>query len=324
MTLTRRLFLAASAAAVMTSSTALAQSSYPEHPITVIVPWSTGGGTDNLTRMIEPYVNEELGTRIIVENRGGGGGLIGAEAASRAEPDGYTILITDGSFLTNTAVREEMPFDTVNDFIPVVALAEGSSVLLVHPSFGVSTFEEFLEKVRAEPDVYSYASGGIGTGPHLAAEYLQLAADIELIHVPYQGTGPALLDTVAGHVPITFNGASAPKPHVEAGNLIPLAVSGRERNPAYPDVPTFAELGFPDYPSTSLWGVYAPAGTPPEAVEVLEEAFRSAVLNPELSPQMDNLGYTPSGASGEELAAIIASSIELWNGVMETAGIPRQ
>lgn len=323
MFLNRHAFMAA-ALGLAAATGAHAQTSYPTGPINVLVPYAAGGGTDNLVRLIEQRVNAELGTRIIIENRGGGGGVIGAEVVSRAAADGYNILITDGAFITSPAVRAEMPYDTLNDFDPVIALAEGASVLLVHPSLGVSTFDEFLALIRANPGEYSYASGGVGTGPHLAAEFLQSVADIDLIHVPYQGTGPALLDTVAGHVPITFNGASAPKPHVEAGNLIPLAVSGAVRNPAYPDVPTFEELGIPDFPSTSIWGVYAPAGTPQEAIDRLEAAFRAAVTDPALAPMLDNLGFTPSGASGPELREIIVSSIDTWNGIMDSAGIPRQ
>lgn len=323
MFLTRRGMLAA-ALGLMAATGAAAQSDYPNRPINVMIPYATGGGTDNLVRLLEPRVNAALGTRIIIENRGGGGGIIGAEVASRAAPDGYNILITDGAFLTSPAVRAEMPFDTLADFDPVVALAEGASVLLVHPSLNVTTFAEFMELIQANPGVYSYASGGVGTGPHLSAEYLQITAGLDLIHVPYQGTGPALLDTVAGHVPITFNGASAPKPHVEAGNLIPLAVTGDTRNPAYPDVPTFAELGYPDFPSTSVWGVYAPAGTPPEAIDRLAEAFRAAVFDSELAPTLENLGFTPSGAGPEELRALIIRSIDTWNQIMDTAQIPRQ
>jgi tripartite-type tricarboxylate transporter receptor subunit TctC len=322
MGLHRHLIMAA--ALGLATANGLHAQDYPTGPINVLIPYAAGGGTDNLVRMIEPKVNEQLGNRIIIENRGGGGGIIGAEVVARQPADGYHVLITDGAFVTSPAVRAEMPYDTLNDFIPVIGLAEGASVLLVHPSLGVKNFEEFVALVREHPGEYSYASGGVGTGPHLAAEYLQSVADLDLVHVPYQGTGPALLDTVAGHVPITFNGASAPKPHVDAGNLIPLAVSGTVRNPAYPDTPTFEELGITNFPSTSIWGVYVPTGTPQVVIDRLETAFRVAVMDETVRPKLDNLGFTPTGMSGPELKEVIVQSIDTWNGIMDSAGIPRQ
>jgi tripartite-type tricarboxylate transporter receptor subunit TctC len=180
---------------------------------------------------MEPLVNRRLGQNLVIETRPGAGGIIGSEMVARAEPDGHTVLMTDASFTINPGLHARLPFDALRDFVPVTMLATGSSVLLVHPSLGVRTLAEFLALARARPGQLSYASGGNGTGPHLAAELVKIQARIELTHVPYRGTGPATNDVVAGHVPLMFNGMSAAKPHVEAGRLIALAVTGEGRNP---------------------------------------------------------------------------------------------
>ena len=237
-------------------------SAYPQRPVRLIIPFAPGGGTDNLARVMEPHVNRHLGQTQVIETRPGAGGVIGSEAVARAEPDGYTLMMTDASFGIIPGLYPRLPFDVLRDFAPISLLATGSSVLLVNPSLPIRSVQELLAYARLHPGELSYASGGNGTGPHLAAELVKQMAHIDMVHVPYRGTGPATTDVVAGHVMMMFNGISAAKPHIDAGRLIPLAVTGDVRNRALPDVPTFTEQGLPGIEAASNWGVFAPAHTP--------------------------------------------------------------
>ncbi len=294
---------------------------FPQRAVRVVIPFGPGGGTDNLARLIEPHVARRLGQALVIETRPGAGGIIGTEMVARADADGLTVLMTDSSFTINPALHQRLPFDTLRDFAPVTLLASGSSVLLVHPSLGVRTLQEFLVLARARAGRLSYASGGNGTGPHLAAELVKLTANIEMTHVPYRGTGPATNDVVAGHVPLMFNGISAAKGHVEAGRLVALAVTGEARNRALPDVPTFTEQGLPGIDASSSWHVAVPARTPEAAIRRLSEAFAGAVRDPAIAERLDYLGFTPVGSDPATQGATVAAEIDRWTRVIRTAGI---
>jgi tripartite-type tricarboxylate transporter receptor subunit TctC len=317
--LSRRATLGALAA--LPAAGAVAQGRFPSRPVRVIIPFGPGGGTDNLARLMEPHVNRRLGQNIVIETKPGAGGIIGSEMVARAEPDGHTVLMTDASFTINPGLHARLPFDAQKDFVAVTILASGSSVLLVHPSLGVRTLAEFLALARARPGQLSYASGGNGTGPHLAAELVKIRAGIELTHVPYRGTGPATNDVVAGHVPLMFNGMSAAKPHVEAGRLVALAVTGEGRNPGLPDVPTFDEQGLHGIEASSIWGIYAPARTPAEVVDTLSAAFVGAVKEPGIQQRLEYLGFTPVGSDPATHARRVAADIARWTHVIRTAGV---
>jgi tripartite-type tricarboxylate transporter receptor subunit TctC len=308
------------AATVALPAPALAQA-FPQRPVRVLIPFAPGGGTDNLARLIEPHVNRILGQNLVIETRPGAGGLIGTEVVARAEPDGYTLLLTDSSFVINPGLHPRLPFDALRDFVPVSMLATGSSALLVHPSLPVRSLQELLAYARAHPGALSYASGGNGTGPHLAAELVKIAAGVEMTHVPYRGTGPATNDVVAGHVKLMFNGVSAAKPHVEAGRLIALAVTGERRNPALPDVPTFTEQGLPGIEASSHWGVLLPARAPDIALQRLNAAFVGGVREPAIAERLQFLGFTPLGSDPAFYAASIAADVARWTRVIRTAGI---
>jgi len=307
-------------AASLLPSVALAQA-WPTRPVRVIIPFGPGGGTDNLGRLIEPHVNRALGQNLVIETRPGAGGIIGSEMVARAEPDGYTLLMTDASFTINPALHPRLPFDATRDFVAVTQLATGSSVLLVHPSLPVRSLAELLAYARARPGELSYASGGNGTGPHLAAELVKIRANIEMTHVPYRGTGPATNDVVAGHVKMMFNGASAAKPHVEAGRLIALAVTGDRRNRALPNVPTFSEQGLDGIEASSHWGIYVPARTPGAIIQRLAAAFNAGVREPGIAERLEYLGFDPVGSDPASYAQRIAEDIERWTRVIRTAGI---
>jgi tripartite-type tricarboxylate transporter receptor subunit TctC len=300
---------------------ARAQGAWPPRPVRVVIPFGAGGGSDNLARTIEPVVVRRLGQSLVIETRPGAGGVIGSEAVARAEPDGLTILLTDSSFAINPGLQPRMPSDWERDFAPVSLLASGSTVLLVHPSLPVRSLGELIALARARPGELSYASGGNGTNPHLAGELLKIVAGIDLTHVPYRGTGPATNDVVGGHVKLMFNGVSAAKPHVEAGRLIALAVTGSTRNLALPEVPTFEEAGLAGLDASGFWGVYAPARTPEAAVATLAEAFGQAVRDPAVADRLAYLGFTPVGAGPAEFRPFLAAEVARWTRVIRTAGI---
>jgi tripartite-type tricarboxylate transporter receptor subunit TctC len=308
-------------AASLLAAPARAQAPFPSRPVRVLIPFSPGGGTDNLARLIEPHVNRLLGQNQVIETRPGAGGIIGTEAVARAEPDGHTVLMTDASFTINPGLHARLPFDALRDFAPVSLLATGSSALLVHPSLPVRSLAELIALARARPGELSYASGGNGTGPHLAAELVKISAGIDMTHVPYRGTGPATNDVVAGHVKLMFNGVSAAKPHVDAGRLIALAVTGETRNPALPDVPTFTEQGLPGIEASSQWGVLVPARTPEPAIRALSAAYAGGVREPSIAARLEHLGFTPVGSDPAFYAARLADDVERWTRVIRTAGI---
>lgn len=316
-----RLLASASLAAGLMVAPAASQSDYPSDTVTLVIPFGAGGGTDNLIRTFLPQLQEALGTTVIVDNRPGAGSVIGTGAVARAAPDGYTVLAVDSSILTNPALRKNLPYDTLKDLEPVSLLATGPVVLVAHPDADADSFDELLEMARERPGELAFASGGHGAAPHLAIELMQMEAKVEVNHIPYQGTGPATTDLVGGHVQHMFNGLSATKPHLDSGALKALAVTGDERHPAAPDVPTFAELGYPKINPISIWGAWVPAGTPDEVKTKLSEAFSQAVNDPEVADALIGLGYFTVGSTPEEYRQRAVEEMKLWGNVIETAGI---
>lgn len=316
----RRVLLATPALAASATS-AHAQSGFPARPVRVIIPFGPGGGTDNLVRVIEPVVSRSLGRPLVIENRPGGAGIVGSEMVARAEPDGYTLLANEQTFVINPHLFPNLPYDSLRDFAPVQILANAPVVLIVAASFPARTLEELVALARARPGAYSYASGGNGSTVHLAAEMLKLAAGIDLTHLPYRGSGPAMNDIVAGHVPMGINGLSAAGPHIREGRVRALAVSGPVRAPAFPDIPTFRELGFEAVDVYTHWGVLTRAGTPAPIVARLAEAFRAAVHAPELAERLTAMGYVPNGQGPDAYARTIAEETERFGRVIRAANI---
>lgn len=301
---------------------AIAQTGYPSRPIRVVVPIAPGGGTDILVRMISPKASALLGTSIVIENRSGADGLIGTEHIVRAAPDGYSFLFSDSSIYINKIVRAQMPYDPVADLMPVMRAAVGSLVLFANPRLGVRTIPELVAKARQSPGTLSCSTGS--TGAFLLTELFKMRAGVDIVHVPYRGGGPAMSDTISGHVQLTFNGASNGRPYIRTGELLALGSTGTVRNPSMPDVPTFEEQGFPGFPASSEWGLFAPLGVPQPMVDRVYAAYREALFDPAIADRLAELGYRPDGANRETYQADKAIEMQLWTEVAAAARLTRQ
>jgi tripartite-type tricarboxylate transporter receptor subunit TctC len=306
--------------AVFFSLSASAQE-YPAHTIRIIVPWAPGGGTDILTRTLLPKLTEALGQAIVVENKPGGGSIIGVDYAAHADPDGYTLVVNDTSLVTSPFLHEKLPYDTIKDLQPVSLIATAPVILVVHPSLPVKSVAELVALAKAKPGELTFASGGNGTSTHLGVELLKAVAGIEMVHVPYKGTGPAVTDLVGGHVNMLMGGISSARSHVEEGRLRALAVTGEQRSLAMPEVPTFKELGYAGVNSSSYWGLLAPAGTPRPIVDRLSREVAKALADPAVIQRLHGLGYDLIGGSADEYAANIKSEMAKWGPVIAKAGI---
>jgi tripartite-type tricarboxylate transporter receptor subunit TctC len=293
---------------------------YPARPIRLVVPFGAGGGTDNLARIIEPVVSKALGQPLVIENRPGGGSSIGMDQVAKAAPDGYTLVMTDTSIAVNPSLKP-LPYDTINDFAPVSLLATAPVILVAHPSVPAKTLGEFVALAKAKPGELNYASGGIGASTHLGGELLKFVAGIDVKHVPYKGTGPAMNDLIGGHVQVMFSGISSARPHMDAGTLRALAVTGEARNAATPNVPTFAEAGLAGVTASTYWGVLAPKGTSKEIVDRLSAEFAKAIRDPEIVKRIADLGYLPIGGGPSDYAENIKSEIAKWAPVVKAANI---
>ena len=305
-----RLALGALFAVVVCAAPALSQP-YPTRPIRLVVPFGAGGGTDNLARIIEP---------LVIENRPGGGSSIGMDQVAKAAPDGYTLAMTDTSIALNPSLRS-LPYDTINDFVPVSLLATAPVILMAHPKVPAKTLQEFVALAKASPGKFSYASGGNGASTHLGGELLKMVAGIDVIHVPYKGTGPAMNDLIGGHVDVMFSGISSARPFMDDRKLNALAVTGDARNPATPDVPTFAEAGYAGVTASTYWGVLAPKGTSKEIVDRVSAEFAKAIRDPDVQKRIADLGYLPIGGSSADYAANIKSEIAKWAPVIKAANV---
>jgi len=305
--------------ASISAGAALAQP-YPTRPIRLIVPFGPGGGTDNLARIAEPLVSKALGQPLVIENRAGGGSVIGMDLVAKAAPDGYMLVMTDTSIAVNPSLKP-LPYDTLKDFAPVSLLAVAPVILMAHPKVPAKTLQEFVALAKQSPGKYNYASGGNGASTHLGGELLKMVAGIDIVHVPYKGTGPATADLVAGHVDVMFSGISSAKSFMDSGTLRAYAVTGDTRNAAVPEVPTFAEAGLAGVTASTYWGVLAPKGTPKEIVEKVNAAFAQAMKDPATVTRLAELGYLPIAGGPADYADNLRSEIEKWGKVVRAANV---
>jgi tripartite-type tricarboxylate transporter receptor subunit TctC len=307
-------------AMMMMGSLASAQS-YPDHPIRVVIPYTPGGGTDIIFRTISPEASAVLGQPIIVDNRPGGSTMIGTGAVSRTPADGYTLLATDSAILINPGLfKAQLPYDTLKDLKGVTMMATAPALLVVNPNVPAKDLAELIALAKSKPGALNYASGGVGTAPHLTAELMKLAAEIDIKHIPYKGTGPALTAVLGGQVDMAFLGISSAGPYVASGQLRAIALTGQQRNPNMPGVPTFAE-GKLDVNGSSYWGIYAPAGVPKPIIDQLNRAFSQALHKPENEKRLAELGYAPIANSAEDHTAQFRAMVDQWTTVIDKAKI---
>jgi tripartite-type tricarboxylate transporter receptor subunit TctC len=316
----RRLLGAGLVLAAAPIGAARAQSAFPNRPIRIVIPYGTGGGTDILIRALAPSLSRALGQNIVVENKPGGGSVPGTETVVRSPADGYTLLAMDSAILTNPGLRK-LPYDTVRDLTGLSMVASGPVLLVVHPSVPARDLKELLALARSRPGALNYASGGNGTSTHLAAELMKLAAGVDITHIPYKGTGPAMVDQLAGHVQMQFAGISTARPHVEGGKLRAIAVTGSVRSPALPGVPTFIEQGLEGVDASTYWGVYAPAGTPEPILHQVSEAIARVLKEPEVLERLVQAGFVPIGNRPAEHTRMMRSMIDSWSSLTAKAGI---
>jgi tripartite-type tricarboxylate transporter receptor subunit TctC len=316
----RRLLVAMGGCTLSTANQAFAQAPFPAKPVRLIVPYSAGGGTDMLVRMIAPAVGASLGQPLEVENRPGAGSVLGTELVVRAPADGHTLLAVDSAILTNPGLRK-LPFDTKRELAGVTMMATAPIVLVVHPSVPARSLAELIELARAQPGLLNYASAGNGAATHLAGELLKDACGIDIAHVAYKGAGPAMTDLLAGSVQMQLSGIGAVRTHVEAGRLRALAVTGAKRNLALSAVPTFLEQGVQGMDADTWWGLYAPAATSADLLALLNEHFVRAIRSAELAPKLAAAGFMPVAGSPTEHTAMMASMIDRWTRLIAKAKI---
>ena len=316
------LLLAAFAFGLQAGPIARAQD-YPSRQITLIAPWPAGGAVDALCRAVAPHLTERLGRSVVVENRPGAGSVIGTAAGAKASPDGYTMVMAgSGSLAISATMYKKLPYDPVKDFVPMVLGAKIPFVLVVTPSLPVHSVAELVTYAKENPGKLSFASGGPGSPHHLYGELLKSMTGIEMTHVPYKGSAPALTDVIAGHVPLLFSDTVPSLPQIREGKVRALGVSTAVRLPSAPEIPPIAEAGVPGFDAAG-WGVFSvPAGTPKETVSKLQNALNSALALPDVQQQIIRLGMIPGNPSSpEELQRFIDSEIVRWGKVVQQAGL---
>ena len=310
----------AQAAASGTAQTA-ASADYPTRPIRLVVPSAAGGGTDIVARLIAQKLSASLGQQVFVDNRPGAGQMIGIDQVAKASPDGYTLLMAASTLALNPAMYKTVPYDTLRDLAPISEVASLPNVLVVHPSVPANSLPELLALAKAQPGKLTYASAGVGTSPHMSMELLKDLARVDILHVPYKGTGPALVDVVAGQVAMMMGNTLSVLPHIKSGKLRALGVSGTTRSAALPDVPTLAEGGVARYESVQWYGLLAPAGTPVAIINKLHTTTVSALGDADLKKHLAADGAEPVGNSPDAFGALIRSEITKWKAVAAAAGI---
>jgi len=293
---------------------------YPTKSIRIIAPFAPGGGTDLIARVAAQKMTESLGQQVIVDNRPGAGGVLGAELGVKAPPDGYTFTLIAGSYAVNPSLFK-LSFDPVNDITPVIQLSQGPFLIVVHPSLPVKTTRELIALAKAKPGQLTFASSGAGSITQLATELFADMAGIKMIHVPYKGTGPALTDTMAGQVQILFGSVAATLPQMSTGRLRPIAVTTSKRIAAAPNIPTVSESGLKDY-EVILWhGLIAPKGLPKPILDRVNGDLNKALKSKEMQDRLAGDGVSPAGGTPEHFGALIKKDIELWRKVVQKAGV---
>jgi tripartite-type tricarboxylate transporter receptor subunit TctC len=300
---------------------AAAAQSYPQRPVHMIVPYAVGGASDVTARIVAAKLGERLGQPVVVDNRTGAGGAIGSEAAARAAPDGYTLLLASASEIVQLPVVTRAPYDPVRDFAPIAMVSDIALVLVAHPSLGVQNVHDLIALAKAKPGAINYGSAGVGATSHLAMAMFNAMTKTKMVHVPYKGSAPATADLVAGHLQVGTPTLPAALPYEKSGQLKVLAVTSTKRWPTLPSVPTLAESGLPDYECILWTGVMAPAGTPSDTIALLYRETAAALKQPDVQEALRRQGGEVNAGGPEQFAALIKSDLAKWKRVVTDAGV---
>jgi tripartite-type tricarboxylate transporter receptor subunit TctC len=319
----RRTLIAALAASpvALAARGARAQAAYPSQPIRIVVPFPPGGATDIMARAAAQRLTEAWKAQVVVDNRPGAGGNIGSELVAKSAPDGYTLeMCTVGTHAINASLYAKMPYDHIRDFTPIVLVAAVPNVLVVHPSLPVASVQELVAYIKANPGKVNFASSGAGTSIHLSGELFKVLTGVQITHVPYKGSAPALTDLLGGQVQMMFDNLPPSLPHIKGGKLRALAVTTSERAPTLPDLPTMVEAGVPGFEASSWFGLVAPAGTPRPIVMKINEEIARWLATPEAKEKLVAIGGAARGGSPEDFAQHIAAETAKWARVVKESG----
>lgn len=321
----KRFVYAAAAVLSAFAVTSTAQAAWPDRPITIVVPFPAGGGTDTFARPLAQQLGQQLGQSVVVDNRGGAGGTLGAGVAARAAPDGYTFFMGGAHHAVAPSIYKKLSYDIQKDFTPVALLAQPPQIIVVNAeNLPVKSVKELIEKAKADPGRINFGSAGMGSTHHLAGELFALKTGVQLTHVPYQGAGPMLSGLITGQVDIGFDGLGSSASHIRAGSIRPLAVAAAERSPSFPDVPTAAEAGVPEYEVSTWYAMWAPAGTPPDIVQKMSDEILKALNAPKIKELWASNGSAIPDMKGDEFGKFVDSEIDRWAGVAKEAGVEPQ
>lgn len=319
--LTRRQAMLGGAAAVAFPMGAAAQSSWPSKPVTLVVPFPAGGGTDAFARPLAAQFSRLTGKTLVIDNRGGAGGTVGASIAAKAPADGYTLFMGGAHHMIAPSMYPKLDYDIEKDFVPLIQVASVPQVLVVNPKHTTAaTFKELLAQIRKSPGKMNYASAGAGSVHHLAGELFKIQTKTFITHIPYRGAGPALQDLIAGNVDMNFDGLGSSAAHIKGGRIKAMMVAGKQRNPAFPDVPCAAELGLPDYSVSTWYGVWGPKGMPADMQKAAIESIRKACQTDEAKAVWAGQGALFPDVEGPQFASLISSEIQRWAQVVKASG----
>ena len=321
----RRRFLLGAAATACLPAAALAQGTWPTKPVRIVVPFAPGGTTDILARALAPELGKAFGQTFIVDNRPGAGGNLGADLVAKSPADGYTLLMgTVGTQAINAALYPKMPFDPVHDLAPITLMAGVPNVLVMNPdkakAYGIASVPDLIRWAKAHPGKLNMASSGNGTSIHLSGELFKSMTGTYMVHFPYKGSGPALLDLIGRTMDLMFDNLPSALPHIKAGKLVAIAVTSAQRSPALPDVPTIAESGVKGFDATSWFGLLAPAGTPADIIARVQQETAKALGTPALKERLLSQGAIPSGMTPAEFGRFIAAESKKWSQVVKVSG----
>jgi len=319
----KRRMLSALGVGILMVAASTAHAAYPERPVTLVVPYPPGGTTDLLARLVSMKLTKSLGQTFIIENKPGAGGQIGTQAVAKAKPDGYTLVMGNiNSHGINAALYKELPYRPIEDFAPVIIVAETPNVMLANKDAPFKTFDEFIAYAKQNPGAVSFGSTSMGGSPHMSGELLKAKAGIDMVHVPYQGGGPMLNDLLGGQIKVGFDNLPSSAGHIESGSLRALAVTTRERWPTFKDVPTIAESGVTGYEVSAWFGILAPAGTPQDIVQKLNQSIASALAEDDTTERLEGMGARAVKNTPQQFSDHIRAEVAKWTEVVKTNNLP--